>query len=322
MPSLFENAVASIRMGVEDYRQQDSDRDVSAVRNFYAGVLLLAKEALIRKAPDADAKEVIGTSYKPVPDGDGGITFEAVGGKTIDFNTIAGRFKDFGMVIDHNALQDLNRIRNDMEHHYTDKTEAAVRTAIAKGFPVAASLFRQMDEDPAALLGDIWSVMLETRELYEHELKETKATLAAVRWYSSTVAGATLKCLACESELLEQLDPENADQETIDFRCRSCLATPIVADIIEATIKNAFAYDAYVRAKEGGEEGPVYQCPSCERDTYVEMDGICANCNESLDYNDECIRCSNGISIQEYLDGNDSGLCGYCSYVSDKVMRE
>lgn len=56
MPSLFENAVASIRMGVEDYRQQDGDRDVSAVRNFYAGVLLLAKEALVRKAPDADPR--------------------------------------------------------------------------------------------------------------------------------------------------------------------------------------------------------------------------------------------------------------------------
>jgi hypothetical protein len=322
MPSLFENAVASIRMGVEDYRQQDSDRDVSAVRNFYAGVLLLAKEALIRKAPDADPKDVIGTSYKPVPDGDGGIAYEAVGGKTIDFNTIAGRFKDFGMVIDHNALKDLNRIRNDMEHHYTEKTEAAVRTAIAKGFPVATSLFRQMEEDPAVLLGDIWAVMLETRELYEHELKEAKATLAAVQWYSPTIAVATLKCFACESELLEQLDPDNSAQDLVDFRCRSCLATPDVADTIEATIENAFAFDAYTRAKEGGEEGPVYQCPACERDTYVETEDSCANCNESLDYEAECARCSNGISIQEYLDGNDSGLCGYCSYVSDKAMRE
>jgi len=109
MPSLFENAVASIRMGVEDYRQQDRDRDVSAVRNFYAGVLLLAKEALIRKAPDADPKDVIGTSYKPVPDGNGGVEYETVGGKTIDFNTIAARFKDFGMFIDHNALKDFQR---------------------------------------------------------------------------------------------------------------------------------------------------------------------------------------------------------------------
>lgn len=44
MSSLFANAVASIRMGVEDFQQQDHDRDISAVRNFYAGVLLLAKE--------------------------------------------------------------------------------------------------------------------------------------------------------------------------------------------------------------------------------------------------------------------------------------
>jgi hypothetical protein len=322
MPSLFENAVASIRMGVEDYRQQDTDRDVSAVRNFYAGVLLLAKEALVRKAPEAEPKDVIGTSYKPVPDGDGGVEYETVGGKTIDFNTIAGRFKDFGMFIDHNALKDLNRIRNDVEHHYTDKPEAAVRTALAKGFPVAASLFRQMEEDPAILLGEIWSVMLETRELYEHELKEAKATLVRVQWHSETVSTATFKCTDCESELMEQLDPENSLQHAVEFRCRSCQATPEVGDVIEATIENAFAFDAYTRAKETGEEGPIYQCPACERDCYVETEDSCANCNESLDYESECMRCSNGISIQEFLDGNDTGLCGYCSYVADKVMRE
>jgi hypothetical protein len=60
MPSLLENATASIRMGVEDFRQQDHDRDISAVRNFYAGVLLLAKEALIRAVPNADPQHVIG----------------------------------------------------------------------------------------------------------------------------------------------------------------------------------------------------------------------------------------------------------------------
>lgn len=226
------------------------------------------------------------------------------------------------MFIDHNALKDLNRIRNDMEHHYTDKPEAAVRTAIAKGFPVAVSLFRQMEEDPAALLGEIWSVMLETRELYEHELKEAKATLAGVQWHSGTVSTATLKCLDCESELLEQVDPSNSRQEAIEFRCRSCQAMPDVGDVIEATIENAFAFDAYTRAKETGEEGPIYRCPACERDCYVETEDTCANCNESLDYQSECMRCFNGISIQEYLDGNDSGFCGYCNYVSDKVMRE
>jgi hypothetical protein len=54
MSSLFDNAVASIRMGIEDYQSQDAFRDISAVRNYYAGVLLLAKEALVRRFPAED----------------------------------------------------------------------------------------------------------------------------------------------------------------------------------------------------------------------------------------------------------------------------
>ncbi|MDF1835807.1 MAG: hypothetical protein P1U62_13140, partial [Alteraurantiacibacter sp. bin_em_oilr2.035] len=65
-------------MGVEDFRQQDPDRDISAVRNFYAGVLLLAKEALIRAAPKADPALVIGAKLKPVPNDAGGIEMEQV----------------------------------------------------------------------------------------------------------------------------------------------------------------------------------------------------------------------------------------------------
>jgi len=99
MSSLFENAVASIRMGVEGFRQQNRNRDISAVRNFYAGVLLLAKEALIRVAPNADPQFVIGAKLKPVLDGQGGIELSQVGHSTIDFHQIGERAKDFGIVL-------------------------------------------------------------------------------------------------------------------------------------------------------------------------------------------------------------------------------
>ena len=52
-------------LGVEDYQSNDAKRAVSAVRNFYSGVLLLAKEVLIRAAPGANAVDVIGARYKP-----------------------------------------------------------------------------------------------------------------------------------------------------------------------------------------------------------------------------------------------------------------
>jgi hypothetical protein len=145
---LFENAITSIQLGVEDYQENDPRRAISAVRNFYAGVLLLAKETLVKSVPDADLSNLIGAKYKPVPDGNGGVDFVQDGSSTIDFVTIGKRFKDFGLSIDQKALEELNRIRNDVEHLYTQKSGEAVREAISNGFPVVVQLFEHMNEAP------------------------------------------------------------------------------------------------------------------------------------------------------------------------------
>ena len=309
-------------MGVEDFRQQDPDRDISAVRNFYAGVLLLAKETLIRATPNADPALVIGAKLKPVSDGAGGIEMQQVGHATIDFQQISDRAKDFGVQIDHKALKALNTIRNDMEHHYTDEPATAIRAAISKGFPVVASLFRQMDVVPIEVLGDAWTAMLEAKELYDQELREARATLESVVWHSPSLNGASLQCIKCTSELVEQIDPENEIQESVELRCRTCGDTPDIGDMIEQVIEATYGVDAYIRAKDGDGDGPVYTCPACDRQSLVEGEGACANCGEPLDYDSECGRCGEGIPIQDYLDGLDGGLCSYCSWMTEKVMRE
>jgi hypothetical protein len=135
-------------MGIEDYASDKPDRSLSAVRNFYAGVLLLAKEVLVRAAPNADPDEIIGARYKPVPDGSGSVTHVPEGHKTIDFDTIGKRFKDFKLDIDQAALGELNKIRNEIEHRFTDRPAAVVREAIARAFPVTLQLFRLAKEDP------------------------------------------------------------------------------------------------------------------------------------------------------------------------------
>jgi DNA-directed RNA polymerase subunit RPC12/RpoP len=322
VPSLFDNAVASIRMGVEDFQQKNPDRDISAVRNFYAGVLLLAKEALIRSAPDADPALVIGAKLKPVPNDEGGIEMKQVGHATIDFQQISDRAKDFGVQIDHKALKALNTIRNDMEHHYTDEPATAIRAAVSKGFPIVASLFRQMDVIPIEVLGDAWAAMLEAKELYDEELREARATLEKVTWYSPNLHGASLQCIKCTSELVEQADPENEIQENIELRCRTCGDTPQTGDMIEHVIDKIYGGDAYIRAKDGGGDGPIYTCPACDRHSLVEDEDGCANCGEVLDYQAECARCGEEIPIQDYLDGLDGGLCSYCAWRADKVMRD
>ena len=68
---LLDNAIHSIRIGLEDSKADDEARALSAIRNLHAGLLLLAKEVLARAAPNVDGEAVIAEAYKPLPDGHG-----------------------------------------------------------------------------------------------------------------------------------------------------------------------------------------------------------------------------------------------------------
>ena len=46
--SIFQNGIDSINIGVKDFETEEKVRLTSSVRNIYAGVLLLCKEALRR----------------------------------------------------------------------------------------------------------------------------------------------------------------------------------------------------------------------------------------------------------------------------------
>ncbi|MEJ1961767.1 MAG: hypothetical protein WDO56_09545 [Gammaproteobacteria bacterium] len=317
MSALLQNAVSAIRMGIEDYARATPDRSLSAVRNFYAGVLLLAKEVLARRAPQANPDEIIGSTYKPVPDPAGGVMYVPDGHRTIDFETTWRRFKDFGLAIDRAALGDLNRIRNDIEHRFTQQPEQVVREALSKAFPVTVALFRAANEDPRTLLGEAWLSMLEARALYDAELARCRSTLSAIKWHSQIVAAAHLRCTECESDLIEQQDSKNSEQDRMELSCQACGETITVDDAIAEVVERTLGGEAFERAKEGGEDGPIFDCPECARGTYIESENRCATCGYSLEWED-CARCHSGISLSDALDGFDGGICSYCSNLFDK----
>lgn len=318
MSGIFGNAVDSIKMGIQDYALDAPARALSAVRNFYAGVLLLGKEVLIREAPLADPNDVIGARYAPRPDGKGGVDHVIDGYQTVDFNTLGRRFKDFKIPIDTRDLQELNDLRNNIEHRYTDRPAQIVREAIARAFPITVAMFRQAGEHPAEVLGEAWPIMLEVRALYEAELARCRATLAGVIWVSTTVAEKHLRCQECGSDLIEQRDSANTDQEALALVCRSCGAEPDWDDTIADAVDRALSGEAYIRIKDAGETGPIYNCPACERHTYIDFENACAVCAETFDYEATCARCSNGIPLEDALDGFDEGLCSYCTHIMSK----
>lgn len=315
MSGLLQNAVQSIQLGVEDYQASDSKRVLSAARNFYAGVLLLAKEVLVRAAPNAGPQHVIGARYKPMPDGRGGVTFTPATHQTIDFSTIGQRFKDFGLSINREALDDLNRVRNEVEHHYTQKPHAAVREAIAKAMPVVADLFRLINEAPNDVLGDAWQVMLDVRGVYETELAACRSTFDNITWPAGMPGELRFNCPECHSDLVAKKDPANASHETMDCRCQSCGHEFSAEEAVARALEAYFESESYIALTDGGDQ-PVHDCPECGLSAYLltEEHVGCVWCGLVLG---ECGRCITGLT-PENVSPDNYGLCGYCDNLMSK----
>lgn len=315
---MFKNAVGSIRIGVQDYRSPDDHRHISAVRNYYAGILLLAKEVLARRFPNEDPDNLIAANLKPVATPNGTVEYVPASRTTIDFATVGKRFSDLGIAFDHKLLNQLNQIRNDIEHKYSSLSRTAIIEAIAKGFPAAAQLFRLIGEDPVTLLGDEWQEMLATTEVFEAEFAACRATLKPVQWHSYAVSQAKLACSECGSNLVQQADAQNADQDGVELDCRACGAALEAADVIEHVVESEFSYEAYKRYKDAFEDGPIFTCPECDRETYIDVEEACANCGHAPDTDGSCAICGERFPLAELLADPDMKLCSYHQHVMAK----
>jgi hypothetical protein len=141
MSEIFENAITSIVLGIEDFETGSDARMLSAARNYYAGLLLLAKECLVRTVPLADAMEVIGSKFRPMPDGAGGVSYQVEGYATVDLRQLKERFKAFGLAWPKADVDKLQRFRNDLEHNHLNEPVSALGEAIASSFSMIVDFF-------------------------------------------------------------------------------------------------------------------------------------------------------------------------------------
>jgi hypothetical protein len=313
VPSLYENAIEAIQLGVEDYVANDPRRSSSAVRNFYSGTLLLAKEALRRAAPNADPNIVLAARLKLTPDGDGGVEVEADGHNTLDFSNIGRRLKDFDVEVDMTALQSLNRIRTDIEHSENPHDPDAVREAIARAFPVVSQLFNAIGELPAEALGDEpWGRMLNVAAMHEREHQACLQSFVGVKWSTNFLEGVDRTSPDCGSSLLE-LAPASAGQtdfQSVSARCRRCGSETEAEALVVHILDRHFEAEAHEAAK-GGADTPLHVCPECGVEAYVtspyEDEHGCQWCGEQLG---ACAVCGEGLT-PENVDWDNSSLCSY-----------
>ena len=224
--SILQNAIDSIQVGVEDYNQEDERRNASAIRNIFAGILLLYKERLCELSPETDRELLIRKKISPVLKEDGELEFQGNGHNTVDVQMIKERFKSLKVTVDWKRFDEINKLRNDLEHYYTAITPDSVREIVSKSFLLIRDFVsNELQQNPVTLFGnDCWQSLLTVADVYEKEEKECKASLEKKDWEFSIVPKLLkkLRCKSCHSSLVFAQDEEDV-YPTINLTCRSCV---------------------------------------------------------------------------------------------------
>lgn len=279
--SILKNAIDSIQVGVEDFETEDDRRNVSAARNILAGLLLLYKEKLCRLSPDHDKELLIRKNIRPKLNEAGQLVFEGVGKFTVDVPSIKELFKVLKVNVDWNRFDEINALRNDLEHYFTSKDSDVVREIVSKSFLLIRDfLSTELDEDPQNLIGqDCWAVLLNVADVYAAEEAACNETINKVDWKYETVHEALeyLRCPVCHSSLIQASD-EDDSYPKINLHCKSCNHDFQFTDVVEECIEESLYGEVYVAQSQGGEP-PYGTCNECNKNTFVFSEGCCVACD-------------------------------------------
>lgn len=330
---LRENALTSIRLGVEDFErcrhpEGDPARALSAIRNLFAGALLLFKYKIATCVDDpADAEALIFNPPEVLPhsDGGGGIEWVPVGKfkrSTIDVVTIQKRFEAFGIDIDWDVIEKLQECRNHLEHLHPAHTLGEVADFVAELFPVLRDFIQtELGESPAAILGDAWQLMLlhhnffvDTTRTCEEAWSEACVPVRMETWLRQC------KCPECGSTLLAPAQENLEAGDTVEYNddrfqaaCIACGYKALIAPLMVDVLEKAHSYDP-----RDGDEPSIEDCNQCGRGTFLIHEQSCLWCTAELEYT-ECEMCEESLGQE---DQDSGGLCSYHAHSYEKFMRE
>jgi predicted RNA-binding Zn-ribbon protein involved in translation (DUF1610 family) len=297
--SIFENAIYAIQAGVEDFAKGTEGRLQSSVRNVHAGVLLLFKHKLKEMSPSESNEALLKQRIEPVLR-DGKVMFEGKGKKTADVQTTKERFRSLGVDVDWKVFDSVGKIRNDIEHYYTDAKLLTIKEALSKLFVVARDFAKsQLRTDLRDHLSpDAWQQLTDINEFYDTEYQLCRNSIEqfeSASEYALEHAG-EFTCPDCFSDLIlfsEKGAVCRAWDKTWD------------EDIELAVVAQAGSDDQFTAAKDGDEE-TVINCPDCGAFGFVDSEARCVSCEGTSET--ECQRCGIDIPASE-IDG--SGYCGW-----------
>ncbi len=283
MEKIIENGINSIRVGIEDYKQgRDNDEDArltSAVRNIFAGILILAKGKLYELSPEG-SNGILIRNVKPKIVA-GSLEWAPLGKSTISYHEIKERFEQLSLHLDWAKLDRVRSIRNELEHFYHSGTRVAVQEALVDAMMVIHSLLELLNLDPIRDLGEgSWKVLLKNNGLYTQELEKCRDTLSIVCWINQTAKAASnhFNCEECSSSLIRQASLVNDKQEDMSVICIACGAESEMKSLMERAVIQLYYGELYETQTRGGEP-PIMNCTKCGLFTFVLEANECAACD-------------------------------------------
>jgi hypothetical protein len=145
---LLQNALDAIENGMEDFIGGVERRVSSAVRNIYAGVLLLLKEKLRLESPPSTNGALIFKTLVPERR-EGQVLMVAKGRQTVDLDEIRARLSSLNFDVDWARVETLRKLRNDVEHHHAKVPHAVMQQAIADAVVVIVEAFTLLSRTPS-----------------------------------------------------------------------------------------------------------------------------------------------------------------------------
>jgi hypothetical protein len=316
---VLENAVTSIQLGIEDYQLTQGDdgnplRAVSSARNLFAGVLLLFKYriAMLADSPEHAASLIYkARKFKPCRDQDGVIEWrpELERNKTIDVADIELHFEGLGIRTDWTAVNTLQRCRNDLEHLHPKHPLEEINKFLLDLFPLLRDFItHELSENPAALLGETWEVMLRNHQFFAHNLEEVQR-----QWEDLGVMAHTRElfkacsCPACGSPLLE---PNREDLQAgvpfdyseFRYNCLACNQSDSFIELMEEELRTT-------RENPFDDEEIITDCGSCGAPMFDLSEGHCHLCG----YTYQPPKCSGCHTSLEGYEAENGALCDRCS---------
>ncbi len=316
--SILANAVDSLELGIEDFRTNEPKRLISAVRNIFAGVLLVFKHKLAEISKGSDEALL---KEKVLPElVKGKIKWRGKGKKTVDFRQIRERFDSLGIRVDWQRLEAVQAYRNDTEHYYDTRKlrPEVVREYILDCFAIVSEFMRsELNVDPQTLFDpDTWQSWMEEQDIFRAEERACSELLDKVAWPNGSAERRIREshCPECHSSLIKPVLPladENGDQS---FQCGVCGEEWDYEGILRNACEQAKSAGDYSVYHDGGEP-EIVECPECGETTYDVSEDECANCGASGPH--ECKRCGAAIIPDELIIA-EGEYCGWCAHMMSR----